>query len=52
MVLMAVGEDDADQVAAPFLDELEVGEDEVDARIIGVGESRPRSAIGHLPRQP
>ena len=38
MVLMAVGEDDAEQVVAILLDEGEVGQDQLDAGIIGVGE--------------
>ncbi len=42
-----MGEDDADKVLHPLFDELEVGEDEVDARIVGVGEGQPQ--VGHQP---
>ena len=47
MVLMAVGEDDAEQVVAPLLDEGEVGQDQLDARIGRVGEGH--AEIDHDP---
>ena len=53
MVLMPVGQDDADQVLRPLLDEFEVGQDRgrcPDSR--GRRRSGRRSAISHLPRQP
>ena len=40
MVLMPVGQDDPDQILHPLLDEFEVGQDEVDARIFVVGEGQ------------
>ena len=47
MVLMAVGEDDAEQIVAPLLDEGEIGQDQLDARIIGIGEGQ--AEIDHHP---
>ena len=47
MVLMAVGEDDAEQVGAILLDEGEVGQDQLDPRIIGIGEGQ--AEIDHHP---
>ncbi len=47
MILMAVGEDDAEQVLAALLDELEVGQDQFDARIARIGEGHAK--IDHQP---
>ena len=47
MVLMAVGEDDAEQVVALLLDEVEVGQDQLDAGIVGIGEGQ--AEIDHQP---
>ena len=47
MVLMRVGQDDAEQVVAPFLDEVEIGEDQVDAGIVGRREGH--AEIDHQP---
>ena len=47
MVLMAVGEDDAEQIGAMLLDEGEIGQDQLDARIIGIGEGQ--AEIDHHP---
>ena len=47
MVLMAVGQDDPDQVLHPLLDELQLGQDQVDPRIVGIGEGQ--AEIGHQP---
>ena len=47
MVLMAVGEDDAEQIGAPLLDEGEIGQDQLDARIGGIGEGH--AEIDHHP---
>ena len=47
MVLMAVGEDDAEQIVASLLDEGEIGQDQLDARIIGIGEGQ--AEIDHHP---
>gem|GEM_PF-6332979 len=47
MVLMAVGEDDAEQVGAALLDEGEVGQDQLHARIERVGEGQ--AEIDHHP---
>ena len=47
MVLMAVGEDDAEQIVAPLLDEGEIGQDQLDAGIVGIGEGH--AEIDHHP---
>ena len=47
MVLVRVGEHDADEVLHPFLDELEIGEDEVDPRILA-----PREGHAEIDHQP
>ena len=47
MILMRVGEDDADEVLAAFLDEGGVGHDDVDAWIIGIPEGHAQ--IDHQP---
>ena len=47
MVLMAVGEDDAEQIVAALLDEGEIGQDQLDARISGIGEGQ--AEIDHHP---
>ncbi len=47
MVLMPVGQDDADQFLAALLDEFQFGQDQVDPRIIGVGEGQ--AEIDHQP---
>ncbi len=47
MVLMAVGQDDAEQIVAPLLDEGEIGQDQLDARIFGIGEGQ--AEIDHHP---
>ncbi len=47
MILMAVRQDDADQVLHPFLDEFEVGKDQLDAGIVGIGEGQAK--VGHQP---
>ena len=38
MVLVPVGEDDGVDVVEPVLDDPEVGQDQVDARLLGLGE--------------
>jgi hypothetical protein len=47
MILMAVGQDDADQIVHPLLDEFQFGEDQLDSGIIGIGEGQPE--VGHQP---
>ena len=47
MILVAVGQHDAEQVPGLALDELEVGQDQVDARISGIGEGQ--AEIDHHP---
>src|ERR1700761_9734891 len=47
MVFMAMGKHDADQIVEPFLDESEVGQDDIDAGIMRVGEGD--AAIDHQP---
>jgi hypothetical protein len=47
MVLMAVGEDDAEQVLAPLLDEGEIGQDQFDAGIGRIGEGEAK--VDHDP---
>ena len=47
MVLMPVRQDDAEQVVAPLLDEGGVGQDQVDAGILMVGEGD--AEIDHHP---
>ena len=47
MVLVAVGQDDAEQVLPPPLDEVEVGQHEVDAGIGGIGEGQ--AEVDHHP---
>ena len=47
MVLVAVGQDDAEQVVAPLLDEGEIGEHQLDAGIGRVGEGH--AEIDHDP---
>jgi hypothetical protein len=40
MVLMRVGDDDAEQVGALFDDVAQVGQDDVDAGCLGTGEGQ------------
>src|SRR3546814_7878370 len=47
MVFMAVGEDDAEQVRLALLDEGDVGQDELDPGIGGIGEGE--AEIDHHP---
>ena len=47
MVLVPVRQDDAGELVLLLLDEFEVGQDEVDARIIRIGEGQPE--IDHQP---
>ena len=47
MVLMAVRQDDPDQPLLLALDELKIGEDEIDPGIFGVGERQ--AEVGHDP---
>ena len=47
MILMAVGEDDPDEILRLLLDEFQVGKDEVDAGIIGVGKGQ--AEVAHQP---
>ena len=47
MVLMAVGEHDAEQIGAMLLDEGEIGEDQLDPRIGRIGEGH--AEIDHHP---
>src|SRR3546814_6262537 len=47
MILMAMGEDDAGQHLAALLDEGEIGQDDVDAGIMGIGEGD--AEIDHQP---
>ena len=47
MVLVAVGEDDPGELVLLLLDELQLGQDQVDARVIGVGEGQPE--VDHQP---
>ena len=47
MVLMPVGQDDPGKAVPLLLDELEIGKDEVDARIIGIGEGQ--AEVDHQP---
>ena len=47
MVLMAVRQDDAEQVLPPLLDEGEIGQDQVDAGILMIGEGH--AEIDHQP---
>ena len=47
MVLMPVRQHDTDQIVEPFLDELQVGQDHVDAGILRIGEGD--AAIDHHP---
>ena len=53
MILVAVGQDDPEQPLLLVLDELEIGQDEVDARDSSESAKvRPRSTMIHWPRQP
>ena len=52
MVLVAVGQDDPGEPLLLVLDELEVGQDQLDPGIVGSAKVRPRSTIIHWPRQP
>ena len=47
MVLVPVGQDNPREPLLLVLDELQIGQDEIDPRIIGVGESQPE--IDHDP---
>ena len=47
MILMGVGQDHADQAVCAFLDEFEIGEDQVDARIFVAAERH--AEIDHQP---
>ena len=47
MVFVAVGEDDTQEVLAAFLDEGEIGEDKLDARVSGVGKGH--AEVDHDP---
>jgi hypothetical protein len=47
VVLVRVGEDDAEQAVEPLLNELEVGEHQVDAGVVGIGE--PHAEVDHQP---
>jgi hypothetical protein len=47
MILMAVSDDDAEQVLAPLLDEAQIRENQIDAGISGIGEGH--AEIHHDP---
>ena len=47
MIFVAVRQDDPDKVLAALLDELQLGQDQVDARRVAVGEGQPQ--VEHQP---
>ena len=47
MIFMSMGQDDPDQLLAPLLDELQFGQDQVDAGIVGVGKGQ--AEVDHQP---
>ena len=47
MVLVAMGEDDPEQILAPLLDEGQIGQDQLDARIGWIGKGH--AEIDHHP---
>ena len=49
VVLVAVGEDHGGDVVEPVLDDAEVGEDQVDARLLGLGEEHAAVDDEQLP---
>ena len=50
MILVTMGQDDADQFLLPLFDEFEIGKDQIDARIIGIRKGE--AEIDHQPFAP